>query len=246
MVEFIDDLDNFQFSSTNGGSVSVQATRGGGYGDIFGTTWAKNDQGKLIVNASGVPIATAEKSLLGNYQPDWIGGLTNTFSYKDFSLKLLFDARIGGEVYSGADAGLDGSGVSERSLAYREGGVVLDAVVNTGTPDAPVWTNNSTSITSQQYFGALGGIAENYVYKQTNIRLRELAVTYRIPGSKLSSSFFNSASISLVGRNLFFLSKKIDNFDPESSYSTTSFAQGVLFYNLPSLRSIGFNINLSF
>lgn len=246
LVEFIDDLENFQFSSTNGGTVSVQATKGGGYGDIFGTTWLTNDQGQTVVNSEGIPIADSEKQLLGNYQPDWIGGFSNTFRYKNMSLKVLIDARIGGEIYSGADAGLDGGGVSERSLLYRESGVVLDAVTNTGTADNPIWTQNTESITAQEYFGSLGGIASNYVYDQTNVRLRELAVTYRLPSSMLSNTFINSASFSVVGRNLFFISKKIDNFDPESSYSTTSFAQGVLYYNLPSLRSIGFTVNLSF
>lgn len=246
LVEFIDDLENFQFSSTNGGTVSVQATKGGGYGDLFGTTWATNDAGRFIVNGSGIPTATSDKSLLGNYQPDWIGGLSNSISYKDFSLKVLIDARFGGEIYSGVDAALDGGGVSERSLEFRETGVVLDAVVNTGTPDNPIWTENTQSITAQEYFGARGNIASNYVYDQTNIRLRELAITYRLPGSMLGNTFLRSASVSLVGRNLFFISKKIDNFDPESSYSTTSFAQGVLYYNLPSLRSLGINVNLSF
>ncbi|MCE7995420.1 MAG: SusC/RagA family TonB-linked outer membrane protein [Roseivirga sp.] len=246
LVEFIDDLENFQFTSTNGGTVSVQATRGGGYGDIYGTTWLTNDQGQMVVNAEGIPIADSEKQNLGNYQPDWIGGFSNTFRYKDFSLSVLIDARFGGEIYSGADAGLDGSGVSNRSLLYREGGVVLDAVTNTGTPENPVWTQNTESITAQEYFGALGGIASTYVYDQTNIRLREMALTYRVPSSMLSNTFLNSASFSVVGRNLFFISKKIDNFDPESSYSTTSFAQGVLYYNLPSLRSYGFTVNLSF
>lgn len=246
LVEFIDDLENFQFTSTNGGTVTVQATKGGGYGDIYGTTWLTNENGQRVVNSEGIPIADSEKQLLGNYQPDWIGGFSNTFNYKNFSMSVLIDARFGGEIYSGADAGLDGSGVSRRTLQYREGGVVLDAVTNTGTPENPVWTQNTENITSQEYFGALGGIASNYVYDQTNIRLRELAVTYRLPSSLLNNTFLSTASVSLIGRNLFFISKKIDNFDPESSYSTTSFAQGVLYYNLPSLRSIGFNINLSF
>ena len=246
LEQLLEDVQSFQFTSTNSGNVTVQATVGGGYGDIYGTTWQRNDQGQLVVNGDGIPQATAEKSLLGNYQPDWVGGFTNSFTYKNFGLRVLIDARIGGEVYSGADAGLDGSGASARTLAYRDGGVVVDGVVNTGTEANPVWTQNTESITSQQYFGAYSGIAEGYVYDQTNIRLRELALTYRIPGATLSNTFLNSASISLVGRNLFFFKKEIENFDPESSYSTTAFAQGVLYYNLPSVRSIGFNINLSF
>lgn len=246
LKQLLEDVQSFQFTSTNSGNVTVQATVGGGYGDIYGTTWQRNDQGQLIVNGDGVPQATADKSLLGNYQPDWVGGFTNSFNYKNFGLRILIDARFGGEVYSGADAALDADGASARTLQYREGGVVIDGVVNTGTEENPVWTPNTESITSQQYFGAYSGIAEGYVYDQTNIRLRELALTYRIPGASLSNTFLNSASISIVGRNLFFFKKEIENFDPESSYSTTSFAQGVLYYNLPSVRSIGFNINLSF
>lgn len=245
LVSLIEDVDNFIFSTTNGGQVAVQAQVGGEYGAIYGTEFQKNENGQLIVNAEGVPLINSERNYLGNYQPDWIGGLSNTFRYKDFTLKFLIDARFGGEVYSGADAGLDGAGVSSRTLEHRDG-VIVDGVVNTGTDESPVWTPNTTAITAQQYYGALSGNASNYTYDQTNIRLRELAITYRVPQSIISKTFFTSANFSIVGRNLFFFKKEIDNFDPESSYSTTSFAQGVLFYTMPSLKSFGFNLNLGF
>ncbi|ELR72148.1 TonB-dependent receptor [Fulvivirga imtechensis AK7] len=246
LEELIEDLDNYTFSTTNGGSVTVRATAGGGYGDIYGTTYMTAPNGKIVVNADGVPVASSEHVYLGNYQPDWIGGVTNAFSYKNLSLKLLIDARIGGEVYSGADAGLDASGASKRTLQYREDGVVLDAMVNTGTAEEPVYVENTTSVSAQRYFGGLTGIASNYVYDQTNIRMREASLIYRLPASLLSKTFIKTASIGLVGRNLFFLTKKIDNFDPESSYSTTSFGQGVLFYNLPTTRSYGFSVKIDF
>lgn len=244
--ELIQDLDNYTFSTTNGGSVAVRATAGGGYGDIYGTTWMRSPDGEIVVNADGVPVASSEHVYLGNYQPDWIGGVTNSLSYRNISLKFLIDARIGGEVYSGADAGLDASGASVRSLQYREGGVVIDGVVNTGTAEEPVYEPNTENITAQRYFGALTGIASNYVYDQTNIRMREVSLIYRLPSALLANTFIKKASIGLVGRNLFFLTRKIDNFDPESSYSTTSFAQGVLFYNLPTTRSYGFSVKIDF
>jgi TonB-linked SusC/RagA family outer membrane protein len=245
LVSLIEDVNNFVFSTTNGGQVAVQAEVGGEYGSIYGTDFQRNDNGDIIVNSEGIPLINSERNYLGNYQPDWIGGLSNAFRYKNFGLKFLIDARIGGEVYSGADAGLDGQGVSARTLNYRDG-VVVDGVVNTGTDDAPIWTPNTAEITGQQYFGALSNNAANYTYSQTNVRLRELAITYNVPSDLLSKTFLNGASLSLVGRNLFFFYKEIDNFDPESSYSTTSFAQGVLYYTMPSLRSYGFNLNLSF
>lgn len=245
LVSLIEDVNNFVFSTTNGGQVAVQAEVGGEYGGIYGTDFQRNENGQVVVNTEGIPLINSERNYLGNYQPDWIGGLQNTFRYKDFTLKFLIDARFGGQVYSGADAGLDGSGVSTRTLQYRDG-VVVDGVVNTGTDEAPVWSPNTTEINAQQYYGALSGNAANYTYDQTNIRLRELAITYRVPQSIISKTFFTSANISVVGRNLFFFHREIDNFDPESSYSTTSFAQGVLFYTMPSMRSFGFNLNLGF
>ncbi|MBL3656727.1 SusC/RagA family TonB-linked outer membrane protein [Fulvivirga sediminis] len=248
LEELIGDVDNYMFSNTNGGTVIVQATAGGGFGDIYGTDYMRDPQGNVVINADGTPRASSEKVYLGNYQPDWVGGLMNTFTYKDFTLRLLIDARIGGEVYSGADASLDVAGVSERSLQYRQEGVVLDGVVETTPSDAeqPVYEQNTTNVNAQQYFEALSGVASNYVYDQTNIRMREVSLMYRLPQSIIGNTFIKSATIGLIGRNLFFLSKKIDNFDPESSYSTTSFGQGVLFYNMPTTRNYGFSVSVNF
>ena len=231
--------DNFIFSTSNNKIVDVRAQVGGGYGDIYTTTWLRNDQGQLIVTDEGRPQATSEREKFGNYQPDYTGGITNTFNYKNFTLNFLIDFRIGGDVYSGTDAALDASGVSKRSLQYREGGVVVQGVHSDGTP-------NTTSISAQDYWGAVSGIGSEYVYDQSNARLRELSLTYRFPKKLLEKTFVQNASVSLTGRNLFFLWKKTDNFDPESSYSTNNFSQGVLFYALPTTKSVGLSLNVKF
>ncbi|MCU4166630.1 SusC/RagA family TonB-linked outer membrane protein [Carboxylicivirga caseinilyticus] len=243
LVSLIEDTDVFIFSTTNSGNVAVQATVGGGYGDIYGTTIKRTEDGKQVVNAAGRPQATEEKVLLGNYQPEWTGGLSSTFTYKDISLRLLVDGRFGGELYSGSDAGLDASGVSERTLMYREDGILVDGVIDNGDN---TFTNNTTTISAQDYFGAMSSIASEYVFDATNVRLRELSLTYRVPKNFLQDGFIKGASVSFIGRNLFFIYKKMDNFDPESSFSTSNFSQGVLWYNLPTTRSLGFNVNLNF
>ncbi|MBS2212409.1 SusC/RagA family TonB-linked outer membrane protein [Carboxylicivirga mesophila] len=243
LVSLIEDTDVFIFSSTNSGNVVVQATVGGGYGDIYGTTIKRTEDGRQVVDAAGRPQASEERVKLGNYQPDWTGGITNTFTYKEFSLRFLIDARFGGELYSGSDAGLDASGVSERTLLYRETGITVDGVVDNGDG---TFTENTTNISAQDYFGAMSGIASEHVYDATNVRLRELSLTYRFPKSILGDGFIKGASLSFIGRNLFFIYKELDNFDPESSFSTSNFSQGVLWYNLPTTRSLGFNLNVNF
>ncbi len=245
LVSLIEGVDNYVFSSNNSGNIIVQATVGGGYGDLYGTDWKYTPDGQLIVDAQGRPLATSKKVYLGNYQPDWTGGLTNILSYKNLTLNALIDFRIGGDLYSGTDASLDAHGTSDRSLQYRDG-VTLDAVYNSGTADNPVWTKNTTKITGEQYWGSVSGIASNYVYSQTFIMLREISLIYRLPKKTLGNHFIKGLSVGLVGRNLAFLYKKMHNFDPISSYSTSNYAQGMLYFTPPTTRSLGFNIYVKF
>ncbi|MCB0836788.1 MAG: SusC/RagA family TonB-linked outer membrane protein [Bacteroidetes bacterium] len=243
LVSLIEGQDRFTFSSSNGGIVDVRAQVGGGYGDIYVTTWLRNDAGQLLLTSEGRPQATAERELFGNFQPDLTGGFTNTFRFKNVSLNTLIDFRIGGEVFNYTEIGMDAAGVSKRSLEYRETGVVVDGVIE--QPDG-TFAPNTISITAQDYWQSVSGIGSEYVFDQTNIRLRELSLSYTLPSGFLNNVFSSSPTISLIGRNLFFLYKKADNFDPESSYATGNFSQGVLWYALPTTRSIGASLNLNF
>lgn len=243
LISLIDGQDFFNFSSSNSGTVSTVARVGEGFGDIETTTWLRNPGGQLIVTAEGRPQATTDREKFGNYQPDATGGLTNTFRYKGFTLNTLIDFRIGGEVYSATDAALDANGVSERSLEFRDGGILVDGVIEN---EDGTFSPNTVTISAQDYWGAASNIGSEYVFDQTNVRLRELSLTYSLPKKFLKDTFIENVSMSAVGRNLLFLYKNVDNFDPESSYSTSNFSQGVLFYALPTTRSIGLTLNINF
>jgi hypothetical protein len=243
LVELTEDLDSHVFNNTNSGNLRVQATVGGGYGDLYGTTWRTNDAGQIVVDANGRPQASTDKVYLGNAQPDWTGGLSNTLTYKSVSLRFLIDARFGGQIYSQTNASLAGSGVSKETLQYRDGGIVVDGVVK---QDDDTYVSNTTSISAQDYWGAVSGIASEYIFDQSNVRLREMVISYNIPNSILKSGFIKGATVGLIGRNLFFLYKEIDHVDPEASLGTGNSGQGILSYNMPTARSIGFNVNIKF
>ena len=231
--ELTEGLDSFVYNSSSDNNIFVKATKGGSIGDIYG---------KIVtgeVDATGAPLGSdSPTELLGNAQPDWLGGWSNTIRYKDFSMSFLIDARIGGQVYSQTSADLDRSGVSERSLQYRDAGVTLSGI-NTGTGAA-----NTESVTGQEYWTAMSNISGNYIYDQDNIRLRELSIGYNVPN--VSSIGLQSASIQLVGRNLFFLSKTADDIDPEAMLGTSIGVQGMSHYSMPTLRSLGLNLTLNF
>ena len=240
--ELIEGIEEYGFNATNSGNVRTVARVGGAIGDIYGNTWKRDENGNLLVNDNGVPLATgtSDQVYLGNANPDWLAGLTNTISYKNLSLRFLVDARFGGKIYSGTSASLDANGTSVRSLQYRDGGVILDAInESTGTA-------NTKSISAPQYWGAISGIAEYYVYDQTNIRLREFALNYNVPKNIVEQIGANSVTVSLIGRNLFFFYKKADDIDPETTLGTSINGQGISSNNVPAIRSIGLNVNLKF
>ena len=235
----IEGVDQLTLTTSNSGTVEVVAKVGGGYGDIYTTAYKRDKNGNILVDAQGRYMTAPAKVYAGNYQPDWIGGLSNTFTYKDLALRFLIDARFGGKIYSGTDAALDNAGASEASLEYREGGIVIDGYKEDGS-------KNTTNISAQQYWGSYSAIGENYVFDQTNIRLRELSLVYNLPASLIGKTFIKGASLGVTGRNLFFIYRALDNYDPEGSSSASNYSQGVLFYNMPTTRSVGFSVNVKF
>ncbi len=237
LEELAEGIDVYQFLSMQaGGGISVVAEVGGGFGDIRGTDYLYNENGKIVVDANGLPMANPTDTTLGNYQAKWLAGLSNTLTYKDFQLSFLIDCRIGGMLYSYTDASMVANGTHKRTLEHRED-FIVDGVTEDGSP-------NTTEANAQEYYQRISGIASEFMYEADNIRMREVVLSYRIP-TKGFNKYIKGASISLVGRNLFFLYKKAENFDPESSWSL-GHDQGIIFNTLPTVRSIGINLKVNF
>jgi hypothetical protein len=168
-------------------------------------------------------------------------GVINTFSYKNITLGLLVDARVGGKLYSQSLASMYANGNAAGTLAYREGGMIVDGVMSDGTA-------NTKAITSQQYWQATAGyepVASQFVYDATNVRLREATLTYAFPPALLSKTGLTRLSVGFVGRNLWLIKNNIPGIDPESTFSVTN-AQGVENMSYPSYRSYGVNVNVGF
>ncbi|WBL22864.1 SusC/RagA family TonB-linked outer membrane protein [Zunongwangia sp. HRR-M8] len=226
--------------------VRSKVVKGGQYGDLYIQGFQRNDDGEIIVNSAGIPLATNSFDVYGgNFNPDWTGGLKNNFRYKDFSLSFLIDMRIGGDVISYTQARQAGLGVNKMTLEGREDGLVVDGVV---ANDDGTFSPNTTNITAEQYWTAIGQrtpIAEPFIYDATNIRLRELVLGYAMPQSLLKNSPFRSVNISLVGRNLFFILNEAKYFDPEQGAGTGNL-QGIESFNIPSTRNYGMSVKFGF
>jgi len=215
----------------------IVAEEGGSFGDMYVKGWKRDELGRRLVDEEGAPLLTSDRSVfLGNYNPDYMVGFSNTFKYSDFSLRFLIDARIGGYVISGTQALMDSDGHSARSLEGRENGLVLDAYTVDGN-------RNTQSVDAQTYWSTIGDrypTGELYAYSASNVRLRELVFGYQIPGDM---GFFKDARVSIVGRDLFFFYKPAP-VDPEVTLGTS--AGGLEYAALPSTRTLGLNLNLTF
>lgn len=219
----------------------IKVDEGSSFGDVYVRGWARDDQGRRLVDADGSPTLTDGTNVfVGNYNPDYMLGFSNTFNYKNISLSFLIDHRQGGVVISGTQALIDADGHSKESLRGRDGGIILDGVQEDGS-------KNTTPVESQKYFGLIGGrypIAEFYSYSGTNTRLRELILSYIFSNAVLSKTkFIKKAELSIVGRNLFFFHRSAP-VDPEITRGVNG--GGLEYAALPSTRTYGINLNISF
>jgi hypothetical protein len=223
-----------------GESVGIRFEAGGSMGDLYASAFQRNDDGKILVSDEGMPRKMTTQELMGNVEPDFALGWNNNVSIGKFNVSALFTGKIGGIVVSQAEAMLDGYGVSKRTGDARDQGFLEVDAVNENDGSAV------TQVDPQTWFLATGdrnGIMEYYVYDRTNVRLSQLAVSYTLNLSQ--STFLENITLSVYGRNLFFLYKEAP-FDPELVMSTNRNNQGLDNFNLPTTRSIGFNLNINF
>jgi TonB-linked SusC/RagA family outer membrane protein len=211
------------------------------FGQIMGKNIVKDDQGRILLNANGDVQVSKDFEAVGCSNPDFMMGLENSFNFGPVNFRFLIDARFGGEVMSVTQGILDQSGVSKDTGDARDaGGVVqINAVAADGV--TPV-----TTMDAYKYYNTVGGrsgASGEYIYDATNVSMREMSIGYTF--NTKSISFINSASLALVGRNLFFLYKDAP-FDPNVSLSSGEGLQGVDIYGMPSTRSIGLNLNVTF
>ena len=235
-------------------TAGVLVKEGGAYGDLYADGWARTPSGQLIMDGAGKPLVSSTQEYLGNFNPKFTLGLNNAFSFGKIRLNVLVDARIGGVMTSGSDASLAFDGSSAITTAYREGGWVLPGVTLSNNEYIP----NTYPINAETFWTTVSkgrySWGQVFTYDATNVRIREAAVGYDIT---INSQYVKKATLSIVARNLFFLAKGnaiIDIpgiptrkmwFDPDVNLGAGNY-QGIEFGTLPSSRSIGLNLSLSF
>jgi hypothetical protein len=246
--------DNLQLASWQNG-VSLNATVGQPYGTMRGTDYVYDANGNKTVDEDGYYLLATDK-VIGNIQADWIGGISNRFNYKDFSLNFLIDIKKGGDVYSldqayGQYTGLypETAGLNDLGNPLRNpvttgadsGGIILDGVYADGTP-------NQSRIAAD-YVGAGFGVEvepnKKFIYDASYVKLREVGFTYNVPKKVLDKTLVKSLSFSLLGNNLWIIDKNLPYADPEAGQSSGN-VQGFQSGVMPTTKVYSFNIKANF
>jgi hypothetical protein len=248
--------------------VSIEARVGERMGDMYGIGFARvqntDKTGKYydatgsfvgqMVFEKGRPVPTTQRIKLGNYNPDWLAGLNNTFTYKNLKLSFLFDVRMGGELYSETQTvGREGGIITETLEGRADGydltkpgnGVIGQGVTIVGGQIVP----NDIKVSAREWHSAWTGgrgIAEGVMYDASFVKLRELQLGFNLPQQILKNGPFKAATLSFVGRNLLLFSD-VPHVDPEvMSFTGGTALPGIENMSIPSSRSYGINLNLKF
>jgi len=257
--ELRDGVSEIQFGSGFAGSVISVHRPGQQFGQLLGSVNVRDDQGNLLIDpANGQFIRALDPAIIGNPNPDFILGITNTVSFKGLSLSAVWDLRKGGDLFSTTVNSMLGRGV----LAYqadREGNAIIKGVYGDPNTFEPYLDDNGNVIPNQTmvevnslYFGesfAVNAADEWSVFDATTYRLREASVSYTFPKSLMSRTPFGALSIGLTGRNLWNYSPNFPkdlNYDPETNQFGARNVQGIEYSTTPSARRYSVTLRATF
>ena len=243
IIELHEKLKEFVYGPTSfSSSYAMKLVEGGSIGDIYGKAFVRDAEGNIVYETDGdnkgLPRVEGDGNTVkvGNANPVFSMGWSHTLSYKGISLYCLIDWRYGGDILSQTQADMDMYGVSKATADARDAGYVL--LEGRRIEDVKRFYKNVV--------GGRAGVTEYYMYDATNIRLRELSLSYRLPANWIQQmKIFHEIQLSFVGRNLFFFYKKAP-FDPDLVLSTGNDNQGIDVYGMPTTRSLGFSIKCDF
>ena len=244
-------LDDLALSSGFSG-LSVRAEPGQPFG-LYGAGWLRSPDGDIVINPTTGLRERGGRTRLGDIYPDWQLGIDNTVSIGNLSIGVLFDISHGGRVFSRTVSSLRGLGLAEETLENRGQLFIDQGVLATNNDDGSVtYATNNVPVRSMQDFWSNytnNSNTEGSVFDASYVKLRELTVSYALPKSVLGNSFVKALSIGIEGRNLWLIDSNVPHIDPEASFFGPSLQGGaanVEFWSIPSARTIGGNIKVTF
>ncbi|MCK0147661.1 SusC/RagA family TonB-linked outer membrane protein [Arenibacter sp. F26102] len=210
-------------------------------GQLAGFGYKFDDQGRQIFGDDGRPLRSDDIVFFGSSLPNWFGGITNSFRYKDFTASFLIDFKLGGKMISGTNFNATRHGLHKMTLPGRDTGVIGVGVNSAGEP-------NTVATESQRYWEVVrtSQIIEPIVYDSGFWKFRQFNIGYDFHKFLPDASPITGATLSIFANNLFIIKKWVPNIDPDSFGYSSDNVSGLESTGVPTTRSLGFNLNLKF
>jgi iron complex outermembrane recepter protein len=265
-------MDEITFYNLDAGAVQIKAEEGEELGTIYIHPREQDANGNYVIGSDGLYRLSSEYKKVGTIQPKAAGGLSNTLTYKGFGLEFLMDYRFGGKLVSAPHLYATGAGMYENTMKYRDqsngglpynidengnkilasdhtsaayhDGVLLEGVTETGEANTTLVDAAYYYINS--FYWASGRYEEAGVLDNDYIKMREVVLSYNLPKAISSKIKFQNVRVSLVGRNLFYVYRTLENLDPEVAVGSSWLRQGVDEGSMAATRSYGFAIHGTF
>ena len=252
VVSLYGDGTELQLASVQGG-VSINATVGEPYGSIKGYDYVYNSNGEKVIGDNGYYLQTDTKVVIGNVNPEWIGGINNSFRYKNLNFSFLIDVKKGGDVFSldtwyGYATGVYANtsftndlGNPVRNSLANGGGVILDGVTEDGAA-------NTKRVRADYYANPWGyKHATNAAHTSdaSYVKLREVSLSYNFPKEILKKLDISNLSLTATGKNLWIIHKNTPYADPEAGLSSGN-VQGYQSGAYPAVKEVGVNLKVQF
>jgi len=251
------------FYTAEQNAIKIVAGEGEELGNVYVYDRAKDANGNLLISDDGYYIIDKTKyKKAGNIMPKAIGGISNTFSYNGFSLDVMVDYRFGGKMVSPSMKYMRGAGLLKNSMKYRDaengglsytdnGKTYNDGVILNGV-NASTGQKNTVVLDAANYYlntyawGADAWNEDGAIFDNSYVKMREMSLSYKVPNKITEKLKLNNLRVAIVGRNLFYIYRTLENLDPEAPLGTKWWSQGVDVGSTAASRTLGFSLNASF
>ena len=252
VVSLYDDVTELQLASVQGG-VSINATVGEPFGTIKGFDYKFDSNGNKVIGDDGYYLKSDKKVIIGDINPEWIGGVNNSFTYKNWNFSFLIDVKKGGSVFSldtwyGYATGVYANtvftndlGNPVRNTIANGGGVILDGVTEDGSA-------NTTRVRADYYANPWGykhATNSEHTYDAGYVKLREASLSYNLPKEIISKLKLTNVTLTAIGKNLWIIDKSTPFADPEAGLSSGNI-QGYQSGAYPAVKEYGINLKVQF
>lgn len=249
VTKLVNGVDQFSIETGFTG-IGSYAIVGSPYGAIYGTSWKRNANGDLLLNAKGLPQIDQIAKQVGNPNPDWLMNISNTLTYKSISFNFLWDIRHGGDIWNGTRQSLMARGklieTEKRNEMFEVSGVYDEGTPLAGQAHTSyIKGYDGTNFDYFTYIKGTNGPLENAIEDGSWVRLRSIGLSYRFNLAGGKKQVFKYIDLGVSGRNLL-LFTKYHGVDPETSLTGAgSNINGFDFFNMPGTKSVFFNLKFA-